>query len=140
MYVQFQELYHNLVIENPQVVLIVGGIGLLMNIVGVFMFHSHGHSHSHDHAEDEKTHEVEMPDVRQATLTEARESTASPAGIAVAVATSNVVGTTQEIEPASPTPLTAEAKSATHYDSSAYPCFCQHVCDGDGDGDGDGYR
>ena len=42
--------------ENPVLVLIVGGIGLLINLVGLFMFSgSHGHSHgggsdSHGHS------------------------------------------------------------------------------------------
>lgn len=41
-------------INNPQLILIVGSIGFLFNILGVFLFghdhgHNHGHSHSHKH-------------------------------------------------------------------------------------------
>ncbi|ODV84238.1 hypothetical protein CANARDRAFT_201520 [[Candida] arabinofermentans NRRL YB-2248] len=32
-------------ISNPQLILIVGGCGLLSNIAGLFLFHDHGHSH-----------------------------------------------------------------------------------------------
>lgn len=32
-------------IENPKLLLIVGGAGLLINIIGLFLFHNHGHSH-----------------------------------------------------------------------------------------------
>lgn len=40
------------VISNPKMILIVGCCGLLLNIVGLFLFHEHGHSHgghSHSH-------------------------------------------------------------------------------------------
>ncbi|KAJ3364263.1 hypothetical protein GGF32_002234 [Allomyces javanicus] len=39
-------------VENPRQVLIVGGAGLAVNIIGLFLFHDHGHSHGggHDHA------------------------------------------------------------------------------------------
>ncbi len=32
-------------LEKPELILIVGGVGLLINVVGLFMFHDHGHSH-----------------------------------------------------------------------------------------------
>lgn len=34
-------------INNPWLVFIVGGAGLLVNVIGLFMFHGHGHGHSH---------------------------------------------------------------------------------------------
>lgn len=34
-------------IHDPWLVLIVGGAGLLINVIGLFMFHNHGHGHSH---------------------------------------------------------------------------------------------
>lgn len=34
-------------IHNPTLVLIVGGAGLLINVIGLAMFHQHGHGHSH---------------------------------------------------------------------------------------------
>ncbi|KAK9729669.1 Zinc resistance conferring protein [Basidiobolus ranarum] len=37
-------------IENPQLILIVGGLGLLVNIIGLLLFHEHGHAHGHSHS------------------------------------------------------------------------------------------
>lgn len=37
-------------IENPVNVLIVGSIGLFINIIGLAMFHEHGHGHGHGHS------------------------------------------------------------------------------------------
>jgi len=40
-------------VSNPKLVVIVGSLGLLSNIVGLFLFHDHGHSHgghSHSHS------------------------------------------------------------------------------------------
>ncbi|VDD93209.1 unnamed protein product [Enterobius vermicularis] len=34
-------------IRNPAQVLVVGVIGLIINLIGMFMFHSHGHGHNH---------------------------------------------------------------------------------------------
>lgn len=34
-------------IHNPVLVLIVGTLGLLINVVGLILFHQHGHGHSH---------------------------------------------------------------------------------------------
>ncbi|KAI9594545.1 cation efflux protein [Syncephalis fuscata] len=36
-------------IESPQLVLIVGGAGLVVNLLGMFLFHEHGHGHGHGH-------------------------------------------------------------------------------------------
>ena len=36
-------------ISNPLLILIVGGIGLFVNVIGLFMFHGHGHGHGHAH-------------------------------------------------------------------------------------------
>lgn len=49
-------------IENPKMVLIVGGIGLLCNLLGLVLFHDHsghghshgGHSHGHSHSHSKK--------------------------------------------------------------------------------------
>lgn len=35
------------IINNPDLVLIVGGAGLFINVIGLAMFHEHGHGHSH---------------------------------------------------------------------------------------------
>uniref|UniRef100_A0A0N5ASK8 Cation efflux protein n=1 Tax=Syphacia muris TaxID=451379 RepID=A0A0N5ASK8_9BILA len=36
-------------IKNPEYVLVVGVIGLIINLIGMFMFHSHAHGHNHGH-------------------------------------------------------------------------------------------
>ncbi|GFZ43150.1 Cobalt uptake protein COT1 [Saitozyma sp. JCM 24511] len=37
-------------ITNPKLIVVVGSLGLLSNIVGLFLFHEHGHSHDHGHS------------------------------------------------------------------------------------------
>ncbi|XP_072942203.1 proton-coupled zinc antiporter SLC30A1 isoform X2 [Epargyreus clarus] len=37
------------VIHQPQLLVVVGTLGLLLNIVGLFLFHEHGSSHGHTH-------------------------------------------------------------------------------------------
>ncbi|XP_076311994.1 proton-coupled zinc antiporter SLC30A1-like isoform X2 [Tachypleus tridentatus] len=38
-------------IHNPVLILYVGGAGLLVNVIGLFLFHEHGHSHGgHSHS------------------------------------------------------------------------------------------
>lgn len=42
-------------VSHPQIVLVVGCLGLASNIVGIFLFHDHGHSHGgggHSHADE----------------------------------------------------------------------------------------
>ncbi|CAK8685194.1 unnamed protein product [Clavelina lepadiformis] len=41
-------------IDQPLLVIIVGSVGLLINLIGLVLFHghSHGHDHSHDHGHD----------------------------------------------------------------------------------------
>ncbi|KAG0089050.1 hypothetical protein BGZ93_010068 [Podila epicladia] len=63
-------------IENPKLVLIVGGIGLACNLLGLVLFHDHsghahshgGHSHGHSHSHSKKpkaisNSSVDEPDV-----------------------------------------------------------------------------
>ncbi|KAG5265781.1 hypothetical protein AALO_G00246310 [Alosa alosa] len=48
-------------IENPRAVIWVGAAGLLVNLLGLFLFHEHaghGHSHSHSHSHRTKTNKV----------------------------------------------------------------------------------
>lgn len=52
------------VVSNPKLVLIVGCLGLLSNILGLFLFHEHGHSHgpgghSHSGGESQAIHAAE---------------------------------------------------------------------------------
>nr|CAG4638582.1 EOG090X09D3 [Cyclestheria hislopi] len=56
-------------IHNPQLILIVGGIGLLINLIGLALFHDHGHSHggggdahSHLHGHSHLSQLVSMDD------------------------------------------------------------------------------
>lgn len=53
-------------VRSPKLVVIVGSLGLLSNIVGLFLFHEHGHSHGggggghshgHGHSHDKKAEE-----------------------------------------------------------------------------------
>jgi len=50
-------------IENPKLLLVVGSVGLLINIIGLFLFHDHGHSHgggsgkSHGHSHGGSKHD-----------------------------------------------------------------------------------
>ncbi|KAF8932608.1 hypothetical protein BGZ47_011275 [Haplosporangium gracile] len=51
-----QRFFKAEVIENPKLVLIVGGIGLLCNLLGLVLFHDHaGHGHSHGHSHSHTT-------------------------------------------------------------------------------------
>lgn len=43
-------------IHNPQMILIVGGLGLAVNLVGLVLFHEHGSSHGHSHGLSRSTH------------------------------------------------------------------------------------
>lgn len=43
-------------IHNPQLILIVGGVGLAVNLVGLVLFHEHGSSHGHSHGLSRSTH------------------------------------------------------------------------------------
>ena len=48
-------------IEDPILVLVVGSVGLLVNVIGLFLFHQHGHSHgggSHGHSHGGHSHTV----------------------------------------------------------------------------------
>ncbi|CAH1257024.1 proton-coupled zinc antiporter SLC30A1-like [Branchiostoma lanceolatum] len=57
-------------ITDPVLILVVGGAGLLINLVGLFLFHGHGHGHSHGggghghshggHAEDSHDEEEDL--------------------------------------------------------------------------------
>lgn len=67
-------------VTNPQLVLIVGCVGLASNILGLFLFHDHGHSHGeeghshgdeageaeagHTHIHSHETHEHSHTDVQ----------------------------------------------------------------------------
>lgn len=43
-------------IENPRAVIWVGAAGLLVNLLGLFLFHEHaGHGHSHGHSHSHRT-------------------------------------------------------------------------------------
>ena len=54
-------------ISNPVLILVVGILGLLSNIVGLFLFHEHGHSHGGS-SESEHSHEHSHHDVERQPL------------------------------------------------------------------------
>lgn len=37
-------------LKNPVLVLIVGAVGLAVNLIGLMLFHEHGHGHGHGHS------------------------------------------------------------------------------------------
>ena len=37
-------------LKNPVLVLIVGAVGLAVNVIGLMLFHEHGHGHAHGHS------------------------------------------------------------------------------------------
>ncbi|XP_019621283.1 PREDICTED: zinc transporter 1-like [Branchiostoma belcheri] len=51
-------------ITNPILILIVGGAGLFINLIGLFLFHGHGHGHSHGggHGHSHGGHEEDSSD------------------------------------------------------------------------------
>ena len=49
-------------VQNPQIVLIVGGVGLAFNILGLFVFHQHSHDHGHEEGVHEHDHGHEHAD------------------------------------------------------------------------------
>lgn len=56
-------------IENAKLVLIAGGVGLLVNILGLFLFHQHGHTHGgHGHSHGEKQDQVDKPMIQVHTI------------------------------------------------------------------------
>uniref|UniRef100_A0A914VUY8 Solute carrier family 30 member 1 n=1 Tax=Plectus sambesii TaxID=2011161 RepID=A0A914VUY8_9BILA len=67
-------------IEDPLQILIVGSIGFVVNIIGIFMFHSHagmgGHGHSHG---GKATLELEADDPTDAQLYESFQVVATEA-------------------------------------------------------------
>ena len=56
-------------VENAMLVLIVGSVGLVVNIIGLFLFHQHGHSHGghgHSHGGKRKSsNDVEKGDSQE---------------------------------------------------------------------------
>ncbi|KAF9912808.1 hypothetical protein EC991_008670 [Linnemannia zychae] len=77
-----QRFFKSEVIEDPKLVLIVGGIGLACNLLGLVLFHDHaghghshgGHSHSHGHSH---AHEKKSKKPKIATSSSPSSSPAS---------------------------------------------------------------
>ncbi|EPY51758.1 zinc ion transporter Zhf1 [Schizosaccharomyces cryophilus OY26] len=44
-------------VSNPKLMLVVGSMGLLSNIIGMFLFHDHSHAHGHDHSSHARNYE-----------------------------------------------------------------------------------
>ena len=52
-----KRLYEPEQIYDPQLILIVGALGLVVNLLGLFLFHEHGgNGHVHGHTQDRETH------------------------------------------------------------------------------------
>lgn len=51
-------------LKNPVLVLIVGAVGLAVNVIGLMLFHEHGHGHSHGHGNKHVTENVENENVQ----------------------------------------------------------------------------
>ena len=81
-------------VKNPMYVLIVGAVGLLFNILGLFMFHQHGHSHEaeleHQHSHSDALASAE--DGKSGALAISHEVTSNefsqPSGSSVPLAAS----------------------------------------------------
>lgn len=43
-------------IHEPRLIVVVGALGLLVNIVGLFLFHEHGNTHGHSHGFGGRSH------------------------------------------------------------------------------------
>ncbi|XP_049837813.1 zinc transporter 1 [Schistocerca gregaria] len=43
-------------IHEPKLIVIVGTLGLVVNIIGLFLFHEHGHGHGHSHGGLSRSH------------------------------------------------------------------------------------
>ena len=51
-----KRFYEPEVIHSPQMILWVGTMGLIVNLVGLCLFHEHGSSHGHSHGLSRSTH------------------------------------------------------------------------------------
>ncbi|KXN73282.1 cation efflux protein [Conidiobolus coronatus NRRL 28638] len=58
-----QRFFTPIEIEHPQLILIVGSLGLFVNVFGMFLFgghdHCHSHSHGHDHSHNRNDDDIE---------------------------------------------------------------------------------
>ena len=67
-------------LKNPVLVLIVGAVGLAVNVIGLMLFHEHGHGHSHvgsnshkdNHGNKHVTENVENENVQISIQSESR--------------------------------------------------------------------
>jgi len=51
-----KRFYEMETIHNPRMILYVGVMGLIVNLIGLFLFHEHGSSHGHSHGLSRSTH------------------------------------------------------------------------------------
>lgn len=51
-----QRICHDEHVHDPDLMLIVGGIGLGINLIGLLLFHDHGHSHGGGHGHSHGGH------------------------------------------------------------------------------------
>ncbi|KAG7170672.1 Zinc transporter 1-like 1 [Homarus americanus] len=68
-------LYETEELHNPQMILIVGVIGLVINLIGLLLFHEHGHGHSHGgHGHSHGSHENKLSTINALVATDDNEN------------------------------------------------------------------
>lgn len=67
-----KRLYETEELHNPQMILIVGVIGLIINLIGLGLFHEHGHGHSH--GGNGHTHENKLSTINALVATDDNEN------------------------------------------------------------------
>ncbi|KAK6905560.1 hypothetical protein I203_106390 [Kwoniella mangroviensis CBS 8507] len=77
-------------ISNAKIIVIVGSLGLLSNVVGLFLFHEHGHSHGHSHGA------IALPDDDDENAEEEREDSVSELYQHPAETRAQIIETAQE--------------------------------------------
>ncbi|XP_071537905.1 proton-coupled zinc antiporter SLC30A1 isoform X2 [Panulirus ornatus] len=70
-----KRLYETEELHNPQMILIVGVIGLIINLIGLGLFHEHGHGHSHGgHGHSHGSHENKLSTINALVATDDNEN------------------------------------------------------------------
>ncbi|KIY50607.1 cation efflux protein [Fistulina hepatica ATCC 64428] len=68
----------SLQISNPKLVVIVGSLGLISNITGLFLFREHGHGHDHSHSHSYKNTFAEPTSLPSGCVTPTPNNTRPP--------------------------------------------------------------
>lgn len=81
-------------VSSPQIVVVVGSLGLLSNIVGLFLFHEHGHGHSHGGGGHSHSHASKAEEGHSNAVTTFSSSSAKKSAVKNGPNGSSVVSTT----------------------------------------------